>query len=442
MSVSSSPQTPRPDDGRLEEREPETFVAGKEAASRLGRLLDERFRRLVFCRLENLTEGRLAVIDGDETHLFGRCDSARSTIELQVLSSRFYRRLALGGSFAAGEAYISGDWKCDELVELMSLFLRDEAFSARLEGRFSRLTSLGRTIAHRMRRNTPVGSRRNISAHYDLGDDFFSLFLDDTMAYSCGIFPTPRSTLREASLEKFDRVCRKLRLRENDHVVEIGSGWGGFAVYAARNYGCRVTTTTISARQLEFTRDRVKQEGLAERITVLGEDYRNLTGHFDKLVSIEMIEAVGYEYFDTFFGACSKLLKPDGVMLLQAITIPDQRFDRYRRSVDFLQQYIFPGGCLPSIGEMCKSLGRATDMRVVHLEDLTAHYAQTLDNWRHRFRENIEKIRDLGFSEAFVRLWEFYFCYCEAGFRERTIADVQLLLCKPRCRREQNSAPA
>lgn len=390
---------------------------------------------MVFRRLANLSQDRLTLVDGDGRRTFGPSVAGESPVELHVRDSRFYRSLAFGGSIGAAEAYILGYWDCDHLVELMRLFCRDTTVSGGLEGGLARLTRPVRKMAHRLRGNTLGGSRRNIAAHYDLGDEFFALFLDETMAYSCGIFPNPQATLREASLAKFERVCRKLRLSEQDHIMEIGSGWGGFAVYAAQKYGCRVTTTTISSRQYQFTLRRVQEEGLSDRVTVLCEDYRNLAGQFDKLVSIDMIEAVGYEYFDTYFKACSDLLKPDGMMLLQAITIPDQRFDRYRRSVDFTQRYIFPGGCLPSLGTICGSLGRGTDMQPVHLEDLTAHYARTLEHWRRRLIANIDEIRALGFSEEFLRLWEFYFCFCEAGFRERMIGDVQLLLCKPQCRR-------
>jgi cyclopropane-fatty-acyl-phospholipid synthase len=307
--------------------------------------------------------------------------------------------------------------------------------STNLERGPARLLSPLHRIAHLLRRNTASGSRRNISAHYDLGNDFFSLFLDETMAYSCAIFSRADSSLYEASVTKFDRICRKLELTADDHVLEIGSGWGGFAIHAAQRYGCRVTTTTISPRQHEFTRRQVEAAGLGERVTVLCEDYRALTGSYDKLVSIEMIEAVGHEYFDTYFRVCSDRLKPDGMMLLQAIVIPDQRYDRYRRSADFIQRYIFPGGCLPSIGAICRSLGRATDLRLFHLEDITPHYAETLAQWRQRFGANLDRIGKLGFSEDFLRTWEFYFCYCEGGFRERVIGDVQVLLTKPACRR-------
>jgi cyclopropane-fatty-acyl-phospholipid synthase len=256
------------------------------------------------------------------------------------------------------------------------------------------------------------------------------------MAYSCAIFPRADSTLYEASLAKFDRICRKLELKSDDHVLEIGSGWGGFAIYAAKQYGCRVTTTTISPRQYKFTIREVQAAGLSERVTVLCKDYRALTGSYDKLVSIEMIEAVGCKYLDTYFRACSDRLRPHGMMLLQAIVIPDQRYDRYRRSADFIQRYIFPGGCLPSIGAICRSVARVTDLRLFHLEEITPHYAKTLVKWRQRFESNLDQIRELEFTEDFIRTWKFYFCYCEGGFRERAIGNVQVLLTKPACRRD------
>jgi cyclopropane-fatty-acyl-phospholipid synthase len=286
---------------------------------------------------------------------------------------------------------------------------------------------------HFLRSNTEKGSRANIAAHYDLGNDFYELFLDESLTYSCGIFEQQDNTLLEASLAKYDRICKKLQLTQEDHVIEIGSGWGGFAIYAAENYGCRITTTTISKAQYGLARERVHQAGVADRVDLLLQDYRNLRGTYDKLVSIEMIEAVGHQYLDTFFRACSSLLKEDGVMLLQAITIADQVFDRHKRSVDFIKRYIFPGSCIPSIAAMCRSIARATDLRLYHLEDITPHYARTLRCWRERFFANINKIRGLGYSDTFIRLWEYYLCYCEGGFTERYLGDVQMLLTKPRC---------
>lgn len=399
------------------------------------RLQDKILRRMVWRRLQSLASGRLVIEEGVEHRTFGSNRDHSLTSTVRVRDPRFYRHLVLGGSLGAAEAYIRGYWDCDDLVSLVRIFCRNAAVSTNLEHGPARLLSPLYRIAHLLRRNTKTGSRRNIAAHYDLGNDFFSLFLDETMAYSCALFPQADSTLYEASVAKFDRICRKLELKPEDHVLEIGSGWGGFAIHAARQYGCRVTTTTISVRQYEFTRKQVETAGLGEKITVLCEDYRALAGSYDKLVSIEMIEAVGYEYFDTYFRVCSDHLKPDGMMLLQAIVIPDQRYDRYRRSVDFIRRYIFPGGCLPSIGAICRSLGRVTDLRLFHLEDITPHYAKTLAHWRQRFSTNLDRIEKLGFSEEFLRTWEFYFCYCEGGFRERVIGDVQILLTKPECRR-------
>jgi len=281
---------------------------------------------------------------------------------------------------------------------------------------------------HWLHKNTKVGSRANITAHYDLGNDFYQLFLDDTMTYSCGIFETDAATLEEASIAKYDRICRKLKLGPSDHVLEIGTGWGGFAIHAARHYGCRVTTTTISPSQYEWAESRVAEAGLDERITLLLADYRDLDGTYDKLVSIEMVEAVGHQFLETFFRCCSRHLKPDGMMVLQAITIADSVYDRHKRSVDFIKRYIFPGSCIPSLTAMCQAMAQSTDLRVVHLEDLAPHYARTLREWRRRFFDNLEQVREMGYSNTFVRMWEYYFCYCEGGFEERYLGDGQQLI--------------
>ncbi|UCD78857.1 MAG: class I SAM-dependent methyltransferase, partial [Desulfobacterales bacterium] len=295
-------------------------------------------------------------------------------------------------------------------------------------------------LYHYVRKNTKAGSRKNIMAHYDLGNDFYALFLDETMTYSCGIFANESSTLREASAAKYDRICRKLQLAAGDRVLEIGTGWGGFALHAARNYGVQVTTTTISEEQHRFGQNRIKDAGLEERVTILKKDYRDLGGTFDKLVSIEMIEAVGHQYLTAFFRTCSRLLKDDGMMALQAITIGDQIFNRHKRSVDFIKRYIFPGSCIPSIAAIGSAVARATDLRLVHLEDITPHYARTLREWRRRFFANIDKVRALGFSDTFIRMWEYYLCYCEGGFSERYIGDVQMIFVKPLCRSDSSQA--
>jgi len=300
---------------------------------------------------------------------------------------------------------------------------------------WSRLSAPLLKLAHWLNRNDKTGSRRNISAHYDLGNDFFELFLDDTMAYSCGIFANDESTLLEASVAKFDAACSKLNLRPGQRLLEIGTGWGGLAIHAARHYGCHVTTTTISREQYELAQERVARAGLTGQVTLLLEDYRDLRGEYDALVSIEMIEAVGHQYLDTYFRQCSSLLKTNGAMLLQAITIRDQFYDTARRSVDFIKRFIFPGSFIPSVKAIAESLERATDLKIFHMEDIGPHYARTLKIWRERFLARQSEVRALGYPEAFVRMWEYYLCYCEGGFEERQLGDVQMLLTKPLSRR-------
>ncbi len=314
---------------------------------------------------------------------------------------------------------------------MLRFFCRNLAQTNRAEGLLSKLGGWAARWGHRLARNTRLGSRRNIRAHYDLGNDLFETFLDDTMMYSSGLFPEPNASLREASIEKLDRLCRGLRLVPSDHVIEIGTGWGGFALHAASQYGCRVTTTTISQRQYDYARQRVREAGLEHRVTVLQQDYRELRGRFDKLVSIEMIEAVGHEYLDAYFRKCGELLKPDGLLAIQAITMPPQRYRRYLRSVDFIQKYIFPGGCLPTINGMADALSRTTDMRLVEVADFAEHYAETLKLWKARFFDRLDDVRELGYDESFVRLWDYYLSYCEAGFRERLVGLVQLFAAKP-----------
>jgi cyclopropane-fatty-acyl-phospholipid synthase len=393
-------------------------------------------RQLVLHRLHGLRYGSLTIIEGEESLTFGESSSACPlSATLHVHDAHFYNDLVFGGSVGAGEAYIKRLWSCDDLTTLVRILVRNREVLDGMEAGPARLTLPLRKAFHVLRRNTRRGSRRNIGAHYDLGNDFFALFLDETMTYSCGIFERADSTLQEASLAKIDRICRKLQLSSNDHLLEIGTGWGSFALHAAQRYGCRVTTTTISPQQYQLARQRITEAGLTDRVTVLLKDYRELTGQYDKLVSIEMIEAVGYAFYDTYFARCSSLVKPDGMMLLQAIIIADQQYEAAKRSVDFIQRYIFPGSCIPSITAISHSLARATDMRIFHMEDLTPHYADTLRHWRERFLTNLNQVRRLGYSEEFIRMWEFYFCYCEGGFRERTIGDVQILLTKPLCRR-------
>jgi len=401
---------------------------------------DRWARAALMKRLEGLGGGRIVLREPGTRSAFGtaRADDAREPLEAEVTvrRQRFFRQAALGGSLGIAESYLAGDWECDDLTALVRILLRDSVTGARAEGRLAPLWRLGSRLLHRLQPNSRSGSRRNIAAHYDLGNEFFQLMLDDTLAYSSGIFVSPQTDLRDASIEKMDRICRKLDLRPDDDVLEIGTGWGGWAMHAAANYGCRVTTTTISRRQHDLARRRIDEAGLADRITLLLEDYRDLRGRFDKLVSVEMIEAVGHRYFDDYFRSCSRLLRPDGSMSLQAIVMPDKYYEPYLKSVDFIQRYVFPGGCLPSLGAIVGSTARATDLRMVHVEDFGPHYAETLRAWRTRFRERLDDVRALGYDERFVRLWTYYLAYCEAAFEERYIGVVQVQFDKPECRRD------
>jgi len=398
--------------------------------------LDGLARRVIFWLLGKVQRGSLTLVENGSVFTFGEPGSP-ATLQATVTlhNPHFYRSLLLAGSRGLGESYVAGWWSADDLTRLIRLLILNLHLLEGLVGRWVRLAAPLYRLLQLPFRNTLAGSRANITAHYDLGNDFYALFLDETMTYSCGIFEQEDSTLEEASLAKYDRICRKLGLQPGDHVLEIGSGWGGFAIHAAGRYGCRVTTTTISRAQYDLARERIAAAGLTDRVTLLLKDYRHLEGIYDKLVSIEMIEAVGYEYWDTFFRVCSDRLKDDGLMCLQAITIADQVFDRYRRSYDFIRSHVFPGSCLTSVAAMTSSLARATDLRLIHLEDITPHYARTLRLWRERFFANLDKVRALGYPESFIRLWEFYLCYCEGGFAEHYLGDVQLVLAKPGYRR-------
>jgi cyclopropane-fatty-acyl-phospholipid synthase len=406
------------------------------------RHIDRMARRVILALLKKLVYGRITLLENGQHHHFGeKSDRFSLAAVITVHHPQFYSRIFLGGSIGAAEAYMEGLWSADDLTIVMRILALNQNAFEEIEKGLARLTVPFYKFYHYVRRNTKAGSRKNILAHYDLGNDFYALFLDETMTYSCGIFENEDSTLKEASEAKYDRICRKLQLKAGDRVVEIGTGWGGFAMYAARNCDVHVTTTTISDEQHHYARNRIKAAGLDNRVALLKKDYRDLDGKFDKLVSIEMIEAVGHQYLNSFFRACSRLLKADGMMALQAITIGDQIFDRHKRSVDFIKRYIFPGSCIPSITAISNAVARVTDLRLVHLEDITPHYARTLHEWRRRFFADIEKVRALGFSEPFIRMWEYYLCYCEGGFAERYIGDVQMLFIKPFCRQVASPSP-
>ena len=389
-------------------------------------------RRAVFFRLQKVCRGSITVIEGKSRHTFGRSGGLVSTIT--VHDPAFYTDMAFGGSIGAGEAYMAGFWSSDDLTTLIRIIVLNRRVLTDIEGGLAAFAQPLHWLMHAFRKNTQEGSRKNIAAHYDLGNDFYRLWLDRTMTYSCNIFEHADSTLEEAATAKYDLICRKLALKPGDHVLEIGTGWGGFAVHAAKHYGCRITTTTISRQQHDWAKERFAREGVSDRVELFFEDYRDLTGKYDKLVSIEMIEAVGHHFLDTYLKVCSDRLKDEGMMALQVIVISDQAHDAQVKAVDFIRRYIFPGGYIPSIEAITRSLAKVTDMRLFHLEDLTPHYARTLRTWRERFFANIDAVRNLGYPETFIRMWEYYLCYCEGGFRERYIGNVQMVLTKPDCR--------
>ena len=393
------------------------------------RILDRLAFKLVIQQLKKIQLGRLVLIDRDQQFVFGVEGDLIARIHIHDRS--FYSDIAFGGSIGAGEAYMRGAWSCDDLVTLVRLLVRNINVVDDMEGGTAALTRPFQKLFHWVNRNTREGARRNISAHYDLGNDFFSSWLDSSMMYSSAIFPTADASLHEAQIYRLNHICNQLQLSSSDHLVEIGTGWGSMAIHAVHNFGCRVTTTTLSLEQYEHTLERVKKAGLEDQITVLLQDYRDLEGTFDKLVSIEMIEAIGWQQFDTYFAKCGELLKPGGRLLIQAITIADQRYENAKRSVDFIQRYIFPGSNLPSISAMTSSIARKSDLLVTGLEDIGLHYAKTLRYWRQAFLDQLPLVREMGYSDDFIRMWEFYLCYCEGGFLERAISDVHLIADRP-----------
>ena len=398
-------------------------------------VLDGLARRIVLRQLERLETGTIHLSDESGEYRFGCCEeSGQRSVHIQVKDPRFYSEIAFGGSIGGGEAYMHGFWTCDDLVSLVRILLQNREVLDGMETGAARFTQPLQKLFHWVNRNSHEGARRNISAHYDLGNEFFALWLDETMMYSSAIFENEQTSLHQAQLDRMKHVCDRLQLTAQDHLVEIGTGWGGLAIYAAEHYGCRVTTTTISKEQYEKAKQRVAAAGLEGLVTLLFEDFRNLEGEFDKLVSIEMIEAIDHGLFDRYFAKCSDLLKPDGLMLIQAITIADQRYDEYRKSIDFIQRYIFPGSGLPSSAVMTDSVARNTDMRLLGLEDIGLHYAATLKCWRENFFRRLGEVKAQGFSDTFIRMWEYYLCYCEGAFLERAISDVQILFAKPACR--------
>ena len=398
-------------------------------------VLDRLARRIVLSRLEKIRFGQIVLSENGEHLVCGQLtDDFPVSVRLDVLNPKFYSDMAFGGSIGASEAYINGYWVSTELTDLLRILIRNSDVLQQIDSGLALLGKPLQKLFHALNRNTRLGSRKNIAAHYDLGNEFYQLWLDEQMMYSCAYFDTPETSLEDAATEKLDRICRKLNLSADDSVLEIGTGWGGFAIHAAKKYGCNVTTTTISKQQFDYAKHAITDAGLDDKITLLFQDYRDLEGRFDKLVSIEMIEAVGHEFHATYFKKCCELLKSDGQMLLQSITIADQRYDQYKSGVDFIKRYIFPGGCLTSITDMSLTMTTHTDMRVIHLEDIGPHYATTLRHWHDRFSARIDEVRLLGYSDEFMRMWQFYLGYCESAFIERVIGNVQMLIMRPGAR--------
>ncbi|WP_286302641.1 SAM-dependent methyltransferase [Vibrio apostichopi] len=390
-----------------------------------------KYRALIFKVLERLQFAKLEVIERDQHSVFGDREATLSA-QIVIHDASFYRDVVMSGSIGASEAYIDGKWTSPDLTRVIQIMARNQAQLDELDDKTQWISKFKNLLLRRKNSNTEQGSKRNILAHYDIGNELYERFLDCSMLYSSAIYSEDALTLSKAQQNKMKTICERLELSESDSVVEIGTGWGGLAIFMAQHYGCHVTTTTISDAQHELAEQRVKALGLTDKITLLKEDYRNLSGQYDKLVSIEMIEAVGHEYLQTFFEKCSSLLKPSGKMLIQAITIADSRYDKYRKGVDFIQKYIFPGGCLPSVAVMTQHLATSTDLVVQEIDDIGLHYARTLNDWNVAFENSWEELEALGYSEEFKRLWVFYFCYCEGAFLERVISTHHLVARKPR----------
>lgn len=391
--------------------------------------MNHLYKKIIHQRLSQIKDAHIIISDGKSINKYGK--PGNLSAKINILDSVFYKNIILGGTIGASESFIRGEWSSPNLTNVIRVLARNTEAQDKLENLFTLLSQPFLKVMHKLNENSVRGSKKNISRHYDLSNDFFSLFLDKNMMYSSAIYKSRKTSLEDASTNKLDVICKKLNLKKTDHVIEIGTGWGGFAIYATKNYGCKVTTTTISIEQYKFAKQKIKEAGLGKKIKVLLKDYRLLKGQYDKLVSIEMIEAVGYQFYDEYFKIIGQLLKNDGEALIQAITIKDQRYSKAIQSVDFIQKYIFPGSCIPSITAIQNSLTSSTDLVINDIRDIGHHYARTLADWRKRFLKNKQEIRKLGFDNKFLRMWLFYFAYCEGGFEEKVISDIHLHITKP-----------
>ena len=395
-----------------------------------GGRVDGWLRRQVVRRMRVIEYGQLTIRDAYGAVTLGKPHRGLSA-SVEIHDQSFWRLMATGGSVGAAEAYMAGLWDSPDLVAVIQVLARNRDALDRVDEGSARLTGAVLKIWHHFNRNSLTGSRKNIAAHYDLGNEFFAAWLDPRMMYSSGLYLSDQDDLAQAQDNKLHRICRQLQLGPDDHLLEIGTGWGGLAEFAAAEYGCRVTTTTISKEQYKLAGERIRAAGLEDRVELLMKDYRELDGQYNKIVSVEMIEAVGHHYLDTYLGKIDRLLKPDGLALIQAITIEDFRYANALRSVDFIKRYVFPGSFIPSVSAITASMARATRLGLVELADFGTSYALTLRDWRLRFEAAWESIAEMGFDETFRRRWRYYLAYCEGGFRERAISDVHLLMAGP-----------
>ncbi len=396
-----------------------------------------KYRHLIFALLNKLEHANIEITEGEQHSVFGDRHAALSA-QMTIHDASFYQDVVNNGSIGAAEAFIDGKWTSPDLTLVIQAMAKNQSQLDQIENKVQWLSKFKKLLLRRKNANTEQGSKRNILAHYDLGNELYTRFLDSAMQYSCAVYDQNATSLEHAQQLKMKTICERLELKQEDRVIEIGTGWGGLAIYIAQHYGCHVTTTTISDAQHQYAKDKIEQLDLSDKITLLKKDYRALEGHYDKLVSIEMIEAVGHEYLSTFFSKCSSLLKPDGKMLVQSITIADGRYESYRKSVDFIQKYIFPGGCLPSVAVMTKQMAKHTDLVVHEMHDIGLHYARTLYDWRLKFEQSWPQLIDLGYDDQFKRLWLFYLCYCEGAFLERVISTHHVVARKPQFRGRQD----
>ncbi|MEM9346676.1 MAG: cyclopropane-fatty-acyl-phospholipid synthase family protein [Planctomycetota bacterium] len=396
-------------------------------------LTDRACRKLLFSQLNRIEQAQLTLLDRGRRLTFGEAGSGDPRCTITVHHPRFYRDAVLGGHLGAAEGFIHGLWDCDDLTALVRIFARNLSLSDQMDKVSVRIGGAILKLGHYLKRNTLSGSRGNIAAHYDLGNDFFELLLDPTLTYSCAVFESPEVSLMDAQVAKLDRLIDKLGLDADQHLLEIGTGWGALAVRAAQRTGCRVTTTTLSQQQHDHARKLIDENNLGDRVTLLMTDYRELTGRYDKLVSVEMIEAVGHQFYGQFFESCARLLKPTGRGVIQSITIPDNRYDAARKCVDFIKKYVFPGSCIPSIGVLKQAMMKSSDLILTHSEELGPHYATTLRRWAENLQANRERVLERGYPRELLRLWDFYMAYCEGGFIERNIGLAQIEVRRSGC---------